>query len=179
VRIRGAALVGVVVLAGLSGINAAGAVAAHAKCQGKNATIVSSASVIHDTPRSDVIIATGAGPHTIVWSGGHDAICGAGNDTIDYSQVNAATTGYVIVFVHSGNFVGQVFHEPRTVLEVNSRGNTVKTTIGTKSTDTISGVSTIIGSPNDDWLFGDVGTHLYGGGGSDYCQRGGTVGCDG
>jgi len=72
-----------------------------------------------------------------------------------------------------------VFHEPRTVLTVNSRGNTVKTTIGTKSTDTVAGVGTIIGSPNDDWLFGDVGTHRYGGGGRDSCQRGSTIGCDG
>ncbi|MBN9621730.1 MAG: hypothetical protein J0H06_02075 [Actinobacteria bacterium] len=52
-------------------------------CQGKPATIVSNASVIHGTKAPDVIVA-GPGDNTIYGEGGNDLICGGeGNDTID------------------------------------------------------------------------------------------------
>jgi len=154
VGIRGAAPLAAILAAGFSGISPAAA-AGHVKCLGKNATITSSAPVVQDTSKSDVIVVPGAGPHTIEWSGGSDTVCGTGNDTIDYSHIDAATNGYVVSFMHTGPNQDLVFHEPRVVLTVNSRGNTVKTLIGKTSLDKATGVTTIIGTPNNDFLFGD------------------------
>ncbi len=61
-------------------------------CEGKKATIVSSAVTIKGTPKADVILVTGSGTHTVLGGAGNDLVCGssgvdkisgqAGNDTI-------------------------------------------------------------------------------------------------
>lgn len=64
------------------------------RCDGKKATIVSSAALIKGTDKRDVIYVKGAKRHTVLAGAGNDLVCGsAGADTIDGGPGNDKILG--------------------------------------------------------------------------------------
>lgn len=65
-----------------------------ATCQGKKATIVSSAAVVKGTDRADVIVLNGAGRHVVNAGGGDDIVCGSpGVDIINAGPGDDVVSG--------------------------------------------------------------------------------------
>ncbi|HEX3172789.1 MAG TPA: hypothetical protein VHQ43_01050 [Solirubrobacterales bacterium] len=137
-------------------------------CDGRRATIVSSATKIVGTKAPDVI-AAGAGDNVIYGAGGNDVICGSdGNDTI-YSE-----RGNDTVFGEAGN---DTIYSERGSDDLDG-GSGEDRVFGETGNDTLSGGpgdgDNVDGGPGDDTVSGGPGDFdiVTGGVGNDHIDGG-------
>ncbi len=166
-RVRAAAigvLTATTALVGVAGMAAAGA--SDPTCQGKAASVVDGSAVVDMAP-GGVYLAT-TGTHTFVWHGGTVTVCGAGKDTIDYSQAAPEHTGPVWVDLNSG-VVSSTDHRGRTIVVHGLKGTApVVHHYGDRGFDHFTGVNHVIGTAYDDHMLTHVdGSTLEGRGGND------------
>lgn len=148
--------------------------AATSYCQGRVATIVSSAGTISGTVGVDTILATGNKAHTINAKGGDDFICGdtkndiingeAGNDTI--FPGSAGTD-----IVRGGSSSGDAGTDTITLVDLTvsqtqnlDLGSTVSQTVHPGLAVTLSGIENATGSNFSDEIAPGSGTNVINGG---------------
>lgn len=78
-------------VSGLLLVPATGAQAATATCDGRTATIVSSARTIKGTSGADVIVVRGKRTHTVYAGAGNDVVCGSRGRDVIYGGIGADT----------------------------------------------------------------------------------------
>jgi len=143
------------------------ALAATPKCNGLEATIVSSARTISGTNGVDVIVVRGAGSHTVNSGAGNDIVCGSkGNDRINAGLGNDsvfAGAGKDTISGGAGN-------------DKISGGTGADTISGGAGNDTLAGGSgndTAKGDAGNDLISGDSGLDaIYGGDNNDTINGG-------
>lgn len=149
------------------------------KCLGKKATIVGNgkSNTIRGTKRSDVIFA-GGGNDVVRGGGGHDLICGsggadtifgqAGDDKIDLGGGGPDTghggPGNDLIRGRARELDAVSYQHSRLPIQ----GDLGSGLIRGEGTDTVDGISHIIGTQHDDSIFGTPNDNImYGLGGND------------
>ena len=161
------------------------ALAATPKCNGLEATIVSSARTISGTNGVDVIVVRGTGSHTVNSGAGNDFVCGSkGNDRINAGSGNDsvfAGAGKDTISGGAGNDTLSGGTSADTISggagnDTLAGGSGNDTAKGGAGNDTISGgtdADTISGGPGNDAISGESGSDIIqGAGGADQLSGG-------
>lgn len=146
-------------------------------CDGREATIVSSAATIEGTVGDDVIVASGTTGQTIRAGAGDDIICGSsgpdrifagdGDDTVSAGTGNDTIDGSIGVDTLDGGFGRDTI----------SGGSGDDVIAGGPGNDTVAGNTgddRVTGGGGDDALSGNVGDDVIGGGLGDDRANGGA-----
>jgi Ca2+-binding RTX toxin-like protein len=141
------------------------------KCNGKFATILSNAALVHGTSYDDVIIIYGSGAHTIYGFQGDDTICGSdgadliwGGRGIDWISAGASND-----VVHGGDSgVPEVPASGADYVQGDAGNDLIYGEEGNDELHGGAGNDVIYGGAGNDFMFGEAGSDsMYGEAGTD------------